>query len=473
MLYKAQNTFFSACGTDKEPTEILLKEIINLYQPETGDLPLFGFKQTQNSLYNRSIESTSTSIEKDFITQLKVLRALSIERIQIRLEQGFWYLNRLTKLIKTHMENSSDFYFAEIIPSNIFIKNSKNSLKPESLETRFVVYKNQRAYENDLRNDIVHTKIRIRNHQQNPYIPSYFSSMRREIILTPDKNKKLDKYQFKFNFSDKHENRLYVDDWIIVKPQNRIENLLFRIVNIDLQQKIIKLQFIPKESNDNNEEPSLGFTLNHYEPNENISIKCIYYRNINPCIYYLHMLGTYIYDLFFMELGNNNYELIQRIYNKINTDLYFLALNQEKTKLKIKSVELEKDSQKISWIPRFRRNNSDNESFQQFKSFQKILDLLAQMYLKLTFPESEQSYYASYNNDIFRIGAVLEDIDRLRGMIADLLDTQAAQLESLRSISEQDSRGQLLNLVDDPNFENIFSFHKSVESQCEIEGEDI
>ena len=473
MLYKAQNTFFSACGTDKEPTEILLKEIINLYQPETGDLPLFGFKQTQNSLYNRSIKSTYTSIEKDFIEQLKILRSLSIDKVQIRFEQGFWYLNRLTKLIKSHLENSSDFYFAEVIPSNIFIKNSKNSLRPESLETKFAVYKNQQAYENDLRNDIVHTKIRIRNYQQNPYIPSYFSSMRREIILTPDRDKEQNKYLFRFNFSDKHENRLYIDDWIIIKPQNRIENLLFKIVNIDLHQKIIKLQFIPKESDDNNEEPSLGFTLNHYESNENISIKCIYYRNINPCIYYLHMLGTYIYDLFFMELGNNNYELIQRIYNKINTDLYFLALNQEKAKLKIKPLELEKDNQKTSWITRFRRDNSDNKSFQKFKIFKQILALLAQMYLKSTFPESEQSYYQSFNNDIFRIGAVLEDIDRLRGIIADLLDTQAAQLESLRSINEQDSCGQLLNLLDDPNFENIFSFHRSIDSQCEIEGEDI
>ena len=474
MLYKAQNTFFSACGTDKEPTEILLKEIINLYQPETGDLPLFSFKQTQNSLYNRSIKSTSTSIEKDFIAQLKILRSLSIDKVQIRLEQGFWYLNRLTKLIKTHLENSSDFYFAEIIPSNIFIKNSKNSLRPESLETKFVVYKNQRAYENDLRNDIVHTKIRIRNHQQNPYIPSYFSSMRREIILrSAHNNRESNKYLFNFNFSDKHENRLYINDWIIIKPQNQIENLLFKIINIDLQQKVIELKFISKEFDDNNEQPTQFFVANYYEYSENISIKGVYYRNINPCNYYLHILGTYIYDLFFMELDNNNYELIQRIYNKINTDLYFLALNQKKAKLKIKPLELKKDNQKASWITKFRKDNINNKHLPKIKDFKQIFDLLAQVYLKLTFPESEQSYYQSFNNDIFRIGAVLEDIDRLRGMIADLLDTQAAQLESLKPINDRDSREQLLDLLDAPNFENIFSFHKSIESLYEIKGEEI
>ena len=474
MLYKAQNTFFSACGTDKEPTEILLKEIINLYQPETGDMPLFGFKQSQNKLYNRWIKSISTSVEKDFIEQLKMIGSLSKDKFQIRLEQGFWYLNCLSKLIKTHLQNNSDFYFAEIIPSNILIKNSKNSLRPESLDTKFVVYKNQQAYENDLRNDIVHTKIRIRNHQQNPYIPSYFSSMRREIILIPYKEREPNKYLFRYKFSDKHENKLYVDDWIVIKPQNRIEHLLFKIVNIDSQSEIIELKFIPKESSDNQDEANNSFTLSHYDNSENVLIKGIYYKNINPCIYYLHMLGIYIYDLFFTGLENNNYELIQRIYNKINTDLYFICLDRVQAKLRIKPIELEaEETQKTSWMPIFRRDNSNNKNFQEFNNFKQMLALLAQIYLKLTFSESEQSYYCSNSNDLLRIGAVLEDIDKLRRMIADLLGIQAAQLESLRSSNEISSCEKLLDICDRADSENMFSFHRLIKSQYEIEGDNI
>ena len=473
MLYKAQNTFFSACGSDKEPTEILLKEIINLYQPEMGDMPLFGFKQSQNKLYNRWIKSTSTSVEKEFIEQLKMFRSLAKDKFQIRLEQGFWYLNCLSKLIKTHLENDSDFYFAEIIPSNILIKNSKNSLRPESLDTKFVVYKNQQAYENDLRNDIVHTKIRTRNHQQNPYIPSYFSSMRREIILIPCNNQEENKYYFKYEFSDKHENKLYINDWIVIKPQNRIEHLLFKIVNIEPHSGIIELDFIPKESNDNSDIQSQSSFPNYYEPNDTISIKGIYYKNIDPCIYYLHMLGIYIYDLFFIGLENNNYELIQRTYNKINTDLYFIALNQVQAKLRIKLIEPEEETQETFWTSIFRRDNSNHENLQEFKDFKQMLYLLAQVYLKLTFSESEQSYYRSFNNDVLRIGAVLGELDRLRGMIADILGIQAAQLESLRPTNEIDSCEKLLNVFEHIDSENMFSFHRLIKSQYEIEGNNI
>ncbi len=466
MLYKAENTFYFSSRENQEPTEIVLNQIISFHQPEEGYYPMFDFKRTENALLNRKLESSQTSEEKDFLEQLKVLHTLSGEQFALRLAQGFWYIRHLAKLIESHLENNSDFYFAELTPKNIVIKNSNKSSKPESLDTKYVVYKNVKSYESDVRNDLLFTKIAIRNYQENPYVPAFFSGMRRDIILEKferDINRNL--YRYKYHFSDRYESKVYLNDWIVIKLINQPQNFLFKVVRID-ERRIIDLSPVLPDFETGNDEWDLNFDANL---DSNPLTRCVYYRSIDPCIYYLHMLGIYMYDIFFLGWEGNDYELIQKIYDRVSTDLYFISLKNFKGRLNIRQFEEQSDPKKQSSLLNLIRGERENQSSQQVESLKKILTLLAQMYLKLTFSSSVNSYYLSFNKDSHRIGAVLGDLDRLKDKIAEFLKIQGAQLESLISENNLEISSELSTLLNSEEVRKFAPFHKLISSQYEIE----
>ncbi|MDJ0688552.1 MAG: hypothetical protein QNJ41_08575 [Xenococcaceae cyanobacterium MO_188.B32] len=410
----------------------------------------FGYKIDNNPLMKGDIPGDYPPKEpKKFIDYLEELFTCSTNQYHIRLARGFWYFFNLTKLVEEHLKKPSDFYFTEIHPKKIIFRKIGASQEPKELDTDFVIYNEQINYHNDLRNDLVFTKIMMHNYQGNPYIPSLFSSMRREIILDKIEDRgdfteqDINRYRYKYSFFDKHESVVKKNDWIIIKQINQSRNFLFRVTSVNPKNKIVELKYIPPTSS--NIERS-DFDYN----SSNLLNRCIYYKNINPCIYYFHMLGIYLYNIFFLGVNEkNNFELVQRVFDKINIEQYFTILNEEEVK--------------ISFSPLQDKNVQKSDALGQSVKLQQIQKLLAHMYLKLTFVNAKDSYYSSYDKDIDRILSVKKDVFVLEEKIADLLGIDlSGKLESYMSDEALEQYSDRLSFLNEEETDFFLPFHELV-----------
>lgn len=408
----------------------------------------FGYKIDNNPLMKGDIPGDYPPKEpKKFIDYLEELFTYSSNQYHIRLAKGFWYFFNLTKLVEEHLKKPSDFYFAEIHPKKVIFRKIGPYQEPTELDTDFVIYNEQINYHNDLRNDLVFTKIMMHNYQGNPYIPSSFSSMRREIIL--DRFEELGnfteqgKYKYKYSFFDKHESVVKKNDWIIIKQINQSRNFLFQVDSVNPKNKIVELKYIPLASN-NTEEADFDYNSG------NLPNRCIYYKNIDPCIYYFHMLGIYLYNIFFLGVNEkNNFELVQRVFDKINIEQYFTILNEKEVKISFSSLQYSKVK--------------NSQFLAQSVKLQQIQKLLAHMYLKLTFVDAKDSYYSSYDKDIDRILSVKKDVSVIEEKIADILGIElSGKLESYMSDEAVEKYSDKLIFLNEEEANFFIPFHELV-----------
>ncbi|MDJ0680138.1 MAG: protein kinase [Xenococcaceae cyanobacterium MO_167.B52] len=472
MLYKTQNTFFNYSKMEhQEPTDILLEQIIDLYKDDgfnRGQNAPFKIVRTDNLLYNGIIPPNPSEKEEKFIDSLQALKDLSQDKYNQRLRQGIWYFSQLARLVKTHLEHPSDFYFAEIHPQNIVIRKPNSSNQSKTLDTNFVVYRSKEAYQNDLRSDLVFTKIMMLNYQGNPYVPKLFSNMHREITLEKIKEESsvdnYNTYRFKYAFSDKYENKVEINDWIIIKPINQNHNWLFKVIKVNPQEQIITVKSIPSP---NISQPNLELIFTS-RTNINQELKrCIYYKNINPCLYYLHMLGIYLYNIFFLGINNNDYELVQKVFSQVQNEQYFINLNEGFVNLKFFLPSQEEDNINLGFLSKFL---SDNDQPKKTDKREEILQFLVHIYLKLSFSEGENSYYHQENNDLDIIDSVLDDIALVKGKIADFLGIKVSKLESLNLKNQEKPSTKNINQVESEENYNFPSFHKLIFSQVSFRG---
>ncbi len=448
MLYKAEGTFYSSIDTRQQPAKSLLNNIIALHQ---GVNPRFAFKKVNNLIYNRQLVSSVPPEEKDldFSEQIELLQNLPEERFLFRLVRGFWYVNQIAKLIREYlirMESDAStfeggFFLAELQPKNIIIENSINNNQPDKLRTKFIVYQNKQSYLDDLRDDRVFTKITIHNYKANPFVPFYFTTLHRNISLRKEGD------LYKYSFADRYENKIYPNDWIVVRAVDRNQNSLFKIVNIDWQNHLIEIEPITRSQN--------------IEIRDDSFDRYVYYKNIVPCLYYFDMLGIYLYNVFFIGLGSNDFELIQKIHEKISCDFYFGQLQNNYTRESF-SLEIDdrfsqngKNRSLISSI--FGNSKKELDILEQIES---LLEFIAVMYFKLTFSDSKQSYYNSHDSDNLRINNVLDDINILKEKIADLMGMSGSQIEQFVA---EEQLTQILDLSDreqEQRFEKITNFYQ-------------
>ncbi len=450
MLYKAEGTFYSSLDKAQQPAKSLLNNIISLHQ---GSNPRFAFKKVHNLIYNRQLVSSIPPEERDldFGEQIQLLPNLPDDKFGFRLVRGFWYINQIAKLVREYLNKidsdsntpNSGFCLAELQPKNIIIENSINNGQPDKLKTKFVVYQNQNTYLDDLREDLVFTKITIHNYKANPYVPFYFANLYRNISL------KREGEVYKYSFSDRYENKVYKNDWIVIRSVDRTQNSLFRIVNVDAEQNLLEIEPVPFSKNIDIRNDSLD--------------RCIYYKNIVPCIYYFHMLGIYLYNILFIGLVNNDLELIQKIHDKISCDIYFQQVNSNLNKsisIEIDDSSIKNNNQGSLISNLFKSNKKHRDNMQKI---QDLLDFVTVIYLKLTFSSSEQSYYRSHDRDNQRINNVLDDINILKEKIANLMEMSGAEIEQFVSEENLDKDSQILDLSDlgkKQQFEKMTNFYQ-------------
>lgn len=455
MLYKSEGTFCSSLNKAQQPAKNLLNNIIALHQ---GSNPRFIFKKVHNLIYNRQLVFSINAEEKnlDFSEQIQFLQNLPEEQLTFRLVRGFWYINQIAKLIREYLSriesasnnSNSRFCLVELQPKNIIIENSVNSGQPDKLRAKFVVYQNAQSYLGDLREDLVFTKITIHNYKANPFVPFYFANLHRDVSLKRVEN------LYKYYFFDRYENKVHANDWIVIRSVDRTQNSLFKIVNVDSQKRLLEIESVPSSENIDIRDDSLD--------------RCIYYKNIVPCIYYFHMLGIYLYKIFFLGLGNNDLELIQKIHDKISCDIYFEELNNYNNHTA--SLEIDNSNSKIdddgSWIlSLFQKNKKTKKNLRKIKD---LLDFVTVIYLKLTFSDSKQSYYSSHTRDDLRINNVLDDLNLLRDKIADLTEMSGSQIEQFVTEESINKDGQILDLShrsQKQQFEKITNFYQLLRSK--------
>ena len=387
MMYKTKQTFYEASkrqiqqqGNYNPTMKAVLDYLKNLARK-------YQAKYDDNPLQTGTLK-LSTKTQSSILSQhIKDLQKLPLEKLHLRLAQGIWYFKELVQLLMKSIKNQQIF-FSELLPENILINNNK-------MEFNYTIYQKQFDYHKDLKNDSFYTKI-LRD-ITNPYVPNYLPFIRRSIFL--EARPKTNDFNYTFSDSSLLGNRVSVGDWIIINSQ------LWKIINVSG----IQITLENEEGNNPPELPSLN----------DGSISYIYYKNIEPCTYYCTMLGLYLYQIFIVGLGEATVDK-PLLVNIAESRFYMKDGSQV---VKIKDHLIKKNKSKDILEP--------------------IFQLIAKIYVKLTFNEDENSYYKSNQNDQDRLIAVASDVEELQEMIGNFVEIRSVALNDLFSEDFSDSKTEL------------------------------
>jgi len=353
MLYKAKNTYFKQQHTNTDsaantPVQLILKDLLSL----RNKYPVEDFNNhLLNKTYPKNRNTNKATLLKD---KLEEIQKNDFEQLHTRLMEGVWHLKRLVELVRRTLlntDNDRTVHFCQLLPTNIIVRERK-------LDFIFIAYQDLERYKEDLKNDSVHAK--VTRDIANPFVPNYLSFLRRQIQLTPVGN---NKFKYIFLESALLGSTIEKGDWIIVN-----DNLCY-VSSIEGQ--IIEL------TNDSDDQ----LVIEKEEGEENSTSKHLYYKNLDPCFYYLQMLGIYIYHLFFIGLGSVDKD--KPLLITIVQSLRFLKEIDDPLAFTLNEMEV--------------------------NSVKEIYEFLTIIYLKLVFPFHKQSYYQFDTDDKNKIISLNRD----------------------------------------------------------------
>lgn len=422
MMYKASGIFYSKEHEDKQPGSTMQRvlDYINLlYTGKAKSYEEYRICAT-NPLYSGNIVQESEAEYGNFWDYLQETQGLLEEKFPERLAVGLWHLEKIIDLIRGSLSGEDEMFFLELTPQNI-----NTDFKQRKSTARYSIYRDEDSYLADLAGDLVRTK--LIDDLTNPFVPSYLAFMRRKIMLCkspkflaaakqsmPSTNgeAKVEFDSYRFLTSSLYGDDINSGDWIVVRGTNHLLLNVLRCQNTKLQLKL---------------HPFDNVLSNVLEIDNTSELSAIYYKKLDRCIYYLHMIGIYIYHLFFVNLTNNNY-------NKPRIENYIRSFGIDAVKsLQIKEVESFKSA-----------NSSDGNLLSSMLKSRKIVDpkaegreklhiilkKLAQIYLKLILTENKDSYYSSNKKEESEIFiSVSQDVSDLRIDIANLLECRPVELD--------------------------------------------
>ncbi|NJO40037.1 MAG: hypothetical protein HC865_05000 [Cyanobacteria bacterium RU_5_0] len=374
MLYKAKGTFYREQDSDSERNRA-----INIVLTHLGRLEhQYPSKYVDNALvmgnYNPQTDTTQSAALSD---RLKELQNLPLNHLPLRLATGIWYFRELVKLVRRNLSNRN-LFFSELLPSNIIADN-------ETIKFIYTIYQNPQDYINDLREDLVHAKI-IRS-ITNPYVPTDITFLRRQVELRKSAHSDT-AFQYSFTDSVPHGTSISESDWIVSNSH------LYKVV------KAVDGIIVIKNATDRNHDVSELLVSANGKP-----IACTYYKNLDPCVYYLNMLGIYLHQIFFTGLGNTTAD-----------QPGLISIAQTRRSMNPHSVSI-----KEYHIEKRRKE----------KGLKSILEAITSMYLKLTFTQDGQSFYKQQTSDDQRIISVESETQILQGMIENFVGEQLQRLNVL------------------------------------------
>lgn len=420
MMYKVSDTFYSKTEEENNPGYTMQKvlDYINpLYAGATKKYEEYKICRN-NPLYSGEPAEESKTEYGNFWDSLKETQSLSEEKVLERLATGIWHLEKIINLIRESISGEDEIYFLELTPQNI-----NTDFKQRKSTTRYSIYQDEESYLTDLSGDLVRTK--VIDDITNPFVPSYLAFMRRKIMLHKSQRDAMDSKQLitaidgetktEFESFDFLDSSLYGDDvspgdWIVVRGVN---NYLLEIARCQNSQ--LQLKYRPHNGNS----PDISDIENSTE------LPAIYYKQLDRCIYYLHMVGIYIYHLFFVGLSNNSYD-------KPRIENYLRSFGAQAVKsAQIKDFEhLKSEASDNTLFSRLRSRKPSDPKAEGREKLHAILKKLAQIYLKLILTENKESYYSANNKEESEIFiSVSQDVSDLRGDIASLLGCKPVELD--------------------------------------------
>ncbi len=394
LLYKAQQSFYKTnkdSGQEKNNSnrrimEAVLDDLLKLgnkYQSRYDDNPL------KTGVFTESKETSSSTLSQE----IKNLQNYPIEKLPLRLAQGIWYFKKLVDFVKETIKEP-EIFFSELLPEYITINPSDRN---NVMNLRYILYQKDADYRNDLKNNSVYTKI-VRD-ITNPYVPDYITFLRRSISL--EKTPQANSFRYTFNDSSSQGNQVLVGDWIIINSQLR------RIATVSNYEITLK----DEEGNQATDLPTTNDNFASY----------IYYKNLDPCTYYLSMLGIYLYQIFFVGLGDATVDK-PLIVNIAKSRLYMTKSGSEDVKIKDFSI------------------NKQNAE----RIIDTIFQVIARMYVKLTFFEDKNSFYKKKENDKERLNAVAAEVQKLQEMIENFVEVELVTLNDLADDKDFDKKMESL-----------------------------
>jgi len=457
MLYKAESTFYSRQEEEREPgftMNRVISELDDLYfnpnHPfETSELA------TRNKLYQiDSQEAQSSQSSSDFSRDLVILKQLSKQDFPRRLIKGIQYFEKLIQMVQKFASNEITYFF-ELLPKNI--TQDQSGFGP-----RYAVYESGRRYLEDLKKDFLYTK--INRDPGNPYVPASFNFIRRTVHLKDVKgnssqppdlatclNNRLNvpvtplesavvKAQkpstlycahYEFLDASPYDDRIRQGDWLLIKAKGNF--YLWQVSSVRGESRQLQLSIPPEEEDWKEYE-------NTFRMMEEEEMEAIFYKDLSPTMYYLNMLGIYIYHLFFVGLDSNSHDK-PPLENAIRS--FGVSLIE---KVRIENLEKQNDKQTTTDFctkPKSRNRlffgrpkNSNPElplAVPNLKEEQlsQIVLSLAEIYLRLVFVESQDSYFSKRNRSLEEcLIDVKEALYKLKREIADFLNVEVVRLDN-------------------------------------------
>ncbi|MEM9216581.1 MAG: hypothetical protein AAGD25_19815 [Cyanobacteria bacterium P01_F01_bin.150] len=400
MLYQCKGTYYREMPK-KDVSSHILQYLRSLFAGQTPRFRNHRFVD-QNVLWRGEIPKQSGSPIDSFEKKLKDLCKLSEKDFPERLVQGIYYLGKLEKLVREVRDrpsNTTYAFFAEISPNNLIFKNDSD----KKLSFKYVLYKDEADYQRDLKNDSLYTK--IGRTSGNPYVPYSFLNIRRTIHISQkskngtDKDPSVFHFQYEFIDASPYGDSIESKDWIVFGRKKK----LLKVERIDTLKKSIFCQLCSGEDEYESFQES--------DFNESL----IFYKNIDPCVYYLEMLGNYLYHIFFVGMENNSLSqpsFVQTLRTLDDNSICCRPVEDFTSGIPLPG-----------WI---RQNDTHRKLARKLKL---ILSKLASMYFKLVFVNSHDSYYSSYSSIRERYLQVAHDIAEIKQEIALLLDVDPLDID--------------------------------------------
>lgn len=387
LLYKVNNTFYNQYRAEEHAAVLLNEEVmsypIDAALKQLQALESFYHGDRYNNVLITQQVTAQTPTEYNKLSEIieRLQQFSQTDQLPLRLARGIWYLVKLVELVQQTLTNSEKgFFLAEMEPDNIQLATDAH------LVFRYPVYKTERDYHDDLRSDRVHMK--LTRDITHPFVPNELTFLRRTIRLTPDRDEP-NVFRYRFSDSSLFGSQVNTGDWVLVKDRlERIEHASESSLTV---QAGFDVDLLISDDEDGTQ-----------------SLQGVYYRNVEPCQYYLQMLGIYLYHIFFVGINNTPGDKPPLI----NIAQIVCARKYADVAL----IEKPKKSLKNLWLTKI----------------DLIFQFIAYIYLKLTFPNHRNSYYREAEHDKVQvIYHVKSEIGELQGMIEDFLGVNFRQLDTL------------------------------------------
>jgi serine/threonine protein kinase len=385
MLYKAKNTFYHKHyeqGRSK-PIEAANEELRNLAHNNQERYP------ENNILINPNAAIGQLSQSHKLLEVLEELQGFDVSLLPGRLARGIWFYTKLVELAREIVQDPQK-YFVELLPDFIDVERKGFKIPPAT-------YSSLSRFHDDLQEDLIFTK--ISRNIEDPFVPNYFSFLRRRITLKADPSHE-GAFFYNFQSSSLLGKRVTIGDWIVTQPGNKAP--LWRVK--DYTSKTIFLRSVVPE----NPGPSDSTFPTDGEG--------VYYRHLDPSVYYLNMLAIYLYHIFFVGLGNATRD--KPLAMNIAESMYYVGAFDSKS------------------MYRREIDNDIADTSDQPDLLTLIMRRFARLYLRLITYDDSGYYYKMYKTDEDRMVQITEEVNRIQDMIASYIGVASAQLQEQISTEE-------------------------------------